>query len=470
VQLDYESVSLGDVSTGEHTIEVSTDNNSLLFGIGVDNSYPGFPITDNLTRNFPLFHPDMTGTTLTSKDANARTSTVIGAAYSSSAGRVFNGTTDYIDAGNADNLANWTSDMALEAWVRYDITTVGDQMPLSAWTGKTDNTVPYDIWGIGSHFDFRMGEGASQAIARYALTPVLGTWYHIVGTIEGTTLRIYVNGVLGESTDTFVGTRQTGTKLTIGAGNNAGFRPWEGSIGEWRFYKQALDQTEVTTLYNATKWKYEGADEQFYYNLLPADGVPDNSANLTFFQNDAMPYVETANVTINGTAQGSWVWSNNSTFADLSGNGNTATPSFRTISNYPQVSASLVSFSAITLAQASAWSVGDYGSMIVGTPDEPAGMYTELVTAHIPGNQFVVDVLGASSTPVEVFWFTIPFVLAIVVGSMVFKASRSLFAKWGIMMLVLVGFALMGPLPTWPAFLMAFNGIGLMVISKNAGW
>ncbi len=198
--------------------------------------------------------------------------------------------------------------------------------------------------------------------------------------------------------------------------------------------------------------------------------IPDTANDFNFFDNFVMPYVETANVTVGGNVVGSWVWNNGSVLTDLSGNSNDMIPVYRTTTSNANVTAELVSFRAITNATASNWTLSSFGTMVSEFPDEPTDMYSELDTAHIPGNQFVVDVLGASTTPVALFWFTIPFALMVIAGILVFKASRSLFAQWGVMMVILIAFASMGPIPYWTAFIFAINGIGLMVASKSFGW
>ncbi len=78
-----------------------------------------------------------------------------------------------------------------------------------------------------------------------------GNWHLIVGTREGGTYKVYVDGNL-ENTVTGGTTGQTNTVQEIGAQNLAGtqYGQFNGELDEYGIWSRALSQTEVTSLYN----------------------------------------------------------------------------------------------------------------------------------------------------------------------------------------------------------------------------
>ena len=76
--------------------------------------------------------------------------------------------------------------------------------------------------------------------------PTTNTAYHVVGTYDGSNLRIYVNGDLK-------GTQQRSGAIVDGAGNLSigGSSWWNGTLDEVAFYNTALSSTQVRDHYNA---------------------------------------------------------------------------------------------------------------------------------------------------------------------------------------------------------------------------
>ncbi len=77
-------------------------------------------------------------------------------------------------------------------------------------------------------------------------------WSHVVGTYDGTTLRLYVNGVL-QGTNSFSGPinyQPSNLQIGKGAGAPNGFQ-WKGGIDEAAVYDRSLSENEVQALYNA---------------------------------------------------------------------------------------------------------------------------------------------------------------------------------------------------------------------------
>ncbi len=81
---------------------------------------------------------------------------------------------------------------------------------------------------------------------------LLNNWYFVVGTYDGDTMRLYINGNL-ESQIAYKGNRQTNTRnLTIGRNEDSN-NPYfvNGKIDDIRIYERALTNCEIKSLYHA---------------------------------------------------------------------------------------------------------------------------------------------------------------------------------------------------------------------------
>lgn len=80
-----------------------------------------------------------------------------------------------------------------------------------------------------------------------------GSWYHIVVTYDGTTMRIYKNGnEVTSGTDSSGNINyQTSLDLRIGLRSRNDDREWDGLIDEVGIWNRALTSTEVSGLYNS---------------------------------------------------------------------------------------------------------------------------------------------------------------------------------------------------------------------------
>ena len=88
--------------------------------------------------------------------------------------------------------------------------------------------------------------GPSGATSSYPLP--LNTWQYVVGTYDGATINIYVNGALQGSHYYPSVTFNGADPITIGSGN-PGALNWIGQISNLQIYNISLSQSEVTALY-----------------------------------------------------------------------------------------------------------------------------------------------------------------------------------------------------------------------------
>src|SRR5437660_1178172 len=184
------------------------------------------------------------GTAVGDSSGTNNTGTLSGASWTT-AGRfgnalVFNGTSARVNIPNSASL-QLTTGMTLEAWVNPS--TVD-----GAWRDviykATDN---YYLEATSTNASKPAGGGTfggagSESYGTAALA--VNTWTHLATTYDGSTLRLYVNGVQ-VSSQARTGNLATSTSaLQIGGDSTYG-QYFTGTIDEVRIYNRALSQAEI---------------------------------------------------------------------------------------------------------------------------------------------------------------------------------------------------------------------------------
>ncbi|RLE75674.1 MAG: hypothetical protein DRZ80_02395 [Thermoprotei archaeon] len=154
-----------------------------------------------------------------------------------------------VDAGNA-NIFNPTSGLSIEAWINASslYSTSWGPMIVTKYGG---NWKGYALFlDNGGYPSFMVADGSVWYPAQSSKAISTGVWYHIVGTWDGSIVRIYVNTVLKASTFGTL-TNDPNQDLTIG---RASWDPvggmFKGTIDEVRIYNRSLTQEEINDLYN----------------------------------------------------------------------------------------------------------------------------------------------------------------------------------------------------------------------------
>lgn len=187
----------------------------------------------------------------------------------------FDGTDDYIDAGNDASL-NLTGDMTVSAWIKPDtsqslvsIVSGGDTDSGKSFELRLGSLVPYMILGDGTSF---------VSTVSFPAIPT-GSFSHIVGTVSGNSIMIYVDGEL-KDTANFSGIRQSLTRLVIGRFRvSDNIRSFDGSIEDTRIYNRALSSTEISDLYNGKQIDSTGLKGQWGFNEGSGTATADLSGN-----------------------------------------------------------------------------------------------------------------------------------------------------------------------------------------------
>lgn len=158
--------------------------------------------------------------------------------------------------------------------------------PRSGWliyqSGGTNDTA-------APGFELRLyAENASATSLRLLVTNNVtpGTWYHLVYTFDGTTVRGYLNGVLANQGDPTGFVPNPDAVFSVGARSDNGF-PWAGQSAEVAYYGAVLTGDQVKAHYDAASTNAAGYASQIsahtplvYYRFRePADPVAANLGN-----------------------------------------------------------------------------------------------------------------------------------------------------------------------------------------------
>lgn len=149
------------------------------------------------------------------------------------------------------NLNNWT----IEAWFRVTSTLTGQVTAVICDQYNLINALNFSMGTNNAPFDYKIRIGFFNGAWRNTsgFTPTLNTWYHVVGTYDGTTMKEYVDGAPTSSASSL------GTSSSGGVGVRVA-RRWDetatstnyfpGDIGLTRVWDSALSAAQVQELYN----------------------------------------------------------------------------------------------------------------------------------------------------------------------------------------------------------------------------
>lgn len=252
-------------SISESTFYSGFEARDWLTANGYWTSYEGV-ITSGLSLHLDVQHPlsyGGTGTTWYGLTANNRDATLINTpTYNGSSPYNFGfdrNTFEYATIPNIGNLSNFT----VEAW--FKLTTI----PVSASPRATSiisnefngTVLNFSIGTNNAPTDYNIGIGFFNGawFRTTGFTPLNNTWYHVVGTYNGSVLNLYRNG------DLFSSANHSATPIS--GGNIRIARRWDdadnvpgnffpGNISIIRIYNTALSGSQVVQNYNAQKSRF----------------------------------------------------------------------------------------------------------------------------------------------------------------------------------------------------------------------
>ncbi len=151
---------------------------------------------------------------------------------------------------------NMTTALSIEAWVKFDSNS--DDFIFE----KGDVNTQYSLFSHGDDIVFRTyhsGDGGyhTQNPSKATVGVVNGQWTHIVGSWDGTTKRIYINGVLRDAVSKSGSLVTTSKGASVGrfGGDTTGYY-FNGLIGSVKVYNTGLSASEVKQNFSAARSRY----------------------------------------------------------------------------------------------------------------------------------------------------------------------------------------------------------------------
>jgi len=164
--------------------------------------------------------------------------------------RNFDGTNDFLDAGNPSALNLTGNEVTLSAWIRLESTSAEGKI-LAKWADA------------GDRFQYLLSTDSGDKCLFATFTPntkialgttnlVTGAWNHIAGVYDGSELRVYCDGVEEGTTSSTANFSSTNAPVRIGAGSGGSGteNPFDGDIGHAAIWDKPLTAGEIQSLAN----------------------------------------------------------------------------------------------------------------------------------------------------------------------------------------------------------------------------
>jgi len=195
------------------------------------------------------------GTTWTDLSNQNNDGYINGPTYSSAKDSFyFDGYNDRVECGTITEIDS--SELTLEAWVNVNSFTSNDGDTTGFIIQGGESYLHLDLAAVASgSFRYRLGGSAAGTITTSGIST--NTWYHLLGTYDGSTMKLYVNN---SSVGTKTVTRSLPTSMNIDLGRYAvadqnAFQ-YDGYIAVVRIYNDVLTDDERETNFNAYKERF----------------------------------------------------------------------------------------------------------------------------------------------------------------------------------------------------------------------
>lgn len=161
----------------------------------------------------------------------------------------FNGSDEYIQT----NLTTHYPNITLEAWARRNNTNTYGSLVGKYRGNIVENPSQRESYELlfNNNAGVRFHTSINQI--NYDNSTVINTWYHVVGTYDGTTAKIYLNG--NEVVSAIRTAESNSVRFRIGA-SARGANYLNGDISGVKIYNKALSSQEIQQNFNATRNRF----------------------------------------------------------------------------------------------------------------------------------------------------------------------------------------------------------------------
>jgi hypothetical protein len=225
-----------------HSPRIVTDGLVLCLDAANARSYPG------------------TGTTWTDRSASGNHGTLTnGPTFDSDngGGIVFDGADDRISIGSSFFNQKIVDSLSVVCFARC--TNMGRYQVIGG--GQDTTFIRYTASLNAGAFPNRFGfdlETVSTGQARLSSNIYASNeWHHLVGTYDGSSTKLFVDGNLEDSTSSYSGNVQDFDEVRLGDDITWSGRAYQGKLTSFLMYNRALTSEEVRQNFEATKGRYE---------------------------------------------------------------------------------------------------------------------------------------------------------------------------------------------------------------------
>jgi hypothetical protein len=170
----------------------------------------------------------------------------------------FDGVDDYVLVHDSPSINITGNQMTIEVWINPSIAGQQDKWIVKKMFAGTEG---YRLGLVGGKVFLQIPNSTAWSYGLSGTTYLLAnTWYHAIGTYDGSTMKIYVNGTLESS--------MSKTENIIPAADNLWIGTWtsttahfNGTIDEVRIYNRALTADEIKASYDAKASDYRAVLE-----------------------------------------------------------------------------------------------------------------------------------------------------------------------------------------------------------------